>query len=43
MSNLDDTIRKIEGFSDYFNIKIDCELMEKSIVVPRPTGKHDKK
>lgn len=43
MSNLDDTIRKIEGFPDYFNIKIDCEHMEKSVVVPRPTSKHDKK
>ena len=43
MSNLDDTIRKIEGFPDYFNITIDCEHMKNSVVVPRPTGKHDKK
>lgn len=43
MSNLDDTIRKIEGFPDYFNITIDCEHMKNSVVVPRTTGKHDKK
>ena len=43
MSNLDDTIRKIEGFPDYFNITIDCEHMKNPVVVPRNTGKHDKK
>ena len=41
MSNLDDTIRKIEGFSDYFNVTIKCEHMP--IPVKIPTGKHDKK
>lgn len=41
MSNLDDTIRKIEGFPDYFNVTIKCEHM--SIPVKIPTGKHDKK
>lgn len=41
MSNLDDTIRKIEGFPDYFNVTIKCEHMP--IPVKIPTGKHDKK
>ena len=41
MSNLDDTIRKIEGFHDYFNVTIKCEYMP--IPVKIPTGKHDKK
>ena len=40
MSNLDDTIRKIEGFPDYFNVTIKCEHMP--IPVKIPTGKHDK-
>ena len=35
MSNLDDFIRKIEGFPDYFNITINCEHM------PGKKGKHD--
>lgn len=41
MSNLDDTIRKIERFPDYFNVTIKCEHMP--IPVKIPTGKHDKK
>ena len=41
MSNLYDTIRKIEGFPDYFNVTIKCEHMP--IPVKIPTGKHDKK
>lgn len=41
MSNLDDFIRKIEGFPDYFNITIDCEYMTRPVKIP--TGKHDKK
>ena len=41
MSNLDDNIRKIEGFHDYFNVTIKCEYMP--IPVKIPTGKHDKK
>lgn len=41
MSNLDDTIRKIEGFPDYFNVTIKCEHMP--IPVKIPAGKHDKK
>lgn len=39
MSNLDDTVRKIEGYPDYFNITIDCEHMPSRIDNPR--GKHD--
>lgn len=40
MSNLDNAIRKIEGFPDYINATIDCEHMspKKSAI-----GKHDKK
>lgn len=41
MSNLDDTIRHITEYPDYFNVTIDCEHMSGAII-PR-TGKHDKK
>lgn len=41
MSNLDDFIRKIEEFPDYFNITIECEYMTRPVKIP--TGKHDKK
>ena len=41
MPNLDDAVRKIEGYPDYFNIAIDGEHMSGAII-PR-TGKHDKK
>lgn len=40
MSNLDYTIREIEGFSDYFNVTIDCEHMPPNKSAIR---KHDKK
>lgn len=41
MSNLDDTIRHITEYPDYFNVTIDCEYMTRPVKIP--TGKHDKK
>lgn len=41
MSNLDDTIRHITEYPDYFNVTIDCEHMTRPVKIP--TGKHDKK
>lgn len=41
MSNLDDTIRHITEYPDYFNVTIDCAYM--TIPVKIPNGKHDKK